>query len=210
MFRRRGVRFADMCLVSAFRRAIQIVHQQVESMRGSSMSHRRKQLAGGIVFSIVSVFASYVFLAASAHAATPPPADYTVNTIADGPDANPGDSVCDANTESEGDQCTLRAAIQETNADPGSQQIAVPGGDGPFTLTTAAATASQEGTADFSDQNSDLDITDNLTLTCFNDSEGAFGPCNVDGAQQGRVFDIHAAIAVTFDTTTTESGPDAS
>lgn len=41
-----------------------------------------------------------------------------VNNIGDQPDAAIGDGRCDTDTNTNGDQCTLRAAIQETNATP--------------------------------------------------------------------------------------------
>ncbi len=48
---------------------------------------------------------------------------YTVNTTQDSPDANPGDNICDADGSAAGEQCTLRAAIQEANAAPGRGNI---------------------------------------------------------------------------------------
>jgi CSLREA domain-containing protein len=41
---------------------------------------------------------------------------YTVNSTADQPDANAGDNSCDVDTSTPGDQCTLRAAILDANA----------------------------------------------------------------------------------------------
>ncbi|MCB0068899.1 MAG: CSLREA domain-containing protein, partial [Caldilineaceae bacterium] len=51
---------------------------------------------------------------------------FFVDSTADSPDSNPGDGICDAG----GEVCTLRAAIQETNALPGLDLIhfALPGG----------------------------------------------------------------------------------
>jgi CSLREA domain-containing protein len=40
---------------------------------------------------------------------------FTVNRTADTPDANPSNTVCDVNPTASGNQCTLRAAIQEAN-----------------------------------------------------------------------------------------------
>ena len=42
------------------------------------------------------------------------PATFIVNSILDTPDTNPGDGICEATTG--GIQCTLRAAIEEANA----------------------------------------------------------------------------------------------
>lgn len=41
---------------------------------------------------------------------------YTVNSTGDEPDANAGDNLCDVDTSTPGQQCTLRAAIQDANA----------------------------------------------------------------------------------------------
>jgi hypothetical protein len=48
---------------------------------------------------------------------------YTVNHTDDAPDVGPGDNLCDTNPNVSGEQCTLRAAIQESNASAGTQHI---------------------------------------------------------------------------------------
>ncbi|MCA9973398.1 MAG: right-handed parallel beta-helix repeat-containing protein [Anaerolineales bacterium] len=62
-------------------------------------------------------------------------ASLVVNSTADGGDAVPGDGACDAG----GGVCTLRAAIEEANALPGTDAItfAIPGA-GPHTIRPAA------------------------------------------------------------------------
>ena len=50
---------------------------------------------------------------------------FDVSDPGDDPDATPGDGLCSTT----GDQCTLRAAIQESNALPGPQLIHVPEGE---------------------------------------------------------------------------------
>ncbi|MEP6819542.1 MAG: choice-of-anchor Q domain-containing protein [bacterium] len=52
-----------------------------------------------------------------------PSAPFTVNTTGDANDVNPGDAVCDSDTATTGSQCTLRAALSETNAVQGVQSI---------------------------------------------------------------------------------------
>ena len=47
-----------------------------------------------------------------------------MDNAVDAVDANPGDGVC----STAGDQCTLRAAIQETNALAGADSITLPAG----------------------------------------------------------------------------------
>ena len=62
-----------------------------------------------------------------------PDPTFTVNTTSDTVDKNPGDGVCaDINN-----QCSLRAAIMEANAFPGTDTIMVP--NGTYTLTIARA-----------------------------------------------------------------------
>lgn len=65
-----------------------------------------------------------------------PPADLYVDALGDAfldrPDIDPGDGLC----ESEDGVCTLRAAIEEANALPGAQTVAV--GTGVYTLTEAS------------------------------------------------------------------------
>ncbi len=56
---------------------------------------------------------------------------FTVDTIIDAPDANPGDGIC----ADKAGQCTLRAAIQEANAQPGGSAIGVMVPTGIYTLT---------------------------------------------------------------------------
>jgi hypothetical protein len=60
------------------------------------------------------------------HAA--PAATFTVNHANDVPDVNPGDGRCDGQP-SGGDQCSLRAAVDEPNALAGNDTIILPAGD---------------------------------------------------------------------------------
>jgi CSLREA domain-containing protein len=48
---------------------------------------------------------------------------FTVNTTADADDVNPSDTACDSDAATAGPQCTLRAAISETNALGGTHAI---------------------------------------------------------------------------------------
>ncbi len=76
---------------------------------------------------------------------------FTVNSTSDTVDANIGDGVC---ADSQGN-CTLRAAIQETNALSGINTINVPAG----TYTLAISGLDEDGAV-----TGDLDITDDLTI----------------------------------------------
>jgi CSLREA domain-containing protein len=56
-------------------------------------------------------------------ALTQPQATYQVNLTSDESDANLGDGVCDIDIGTAGDQCTLRAAIQQANSNAGADVI---------------------------------------------------------------------------------------
>ena len=51
-------------------------------------------------------------------------ASFTVDQVFDGVDANPGDGAC----ATVGGNCTLRAAVMETNALAGADTISIPAG----------------------------------------------------------------------------------
>jgi CSLREA domain-containing protein len=80
---------------------------------------------------------------AAAGAAEPRAAtlSFTVNTAADAPDATPGDGRC---LDSAG-QCTLRAAVQESNAQPAgtNTDVILPAGTYALTLGVLAVAANQ-------------------------------------------------------------------
>jgi CSLREA domain-containing protein len=50
-------------------------------------------------------------------------ANFVVNRTGDAPDANINNAACDSNVSQRGNQCTLRAAIQEANDTAGADQI---------------------------------------------------------------------------------------
>src|SRR5947207_2144871 len=68
---------------------------------------------------------------------------FAVNSTSDAVDANPGNGVCE--TTAGNGVCTLRAAIQEANATPGSNDIIVPAGTYALTKTGAAEDAAAAG-----------------------------------------------------------------
>jgi CSLREA domain-containing protein len=51
------------------------------------------------------------------------PLHLNVNSLADTPDSNAGDGSCDSDVATAGEQCTLRAALQEANASAGADTI---------------------------------------------------------------------------------------
>jgi hypothetical protein len=67
----------------------------------------------------------------------------TVNSGLDAPDAHPGDGVCDDGTG----HCTLRAAVDEANANPASDTITIAPGVNPM-LTRAGAGENANATGD--------------------------------------------------------------
>jgi CSLREA domain-containing protein len=78
-------------------------------------------------------------------------ATFTVNRTTDEPDANPGDGACRTTR----DKCTLRAAIQESNALPGQDQVHLPQGHYQLTIPGGNEDAAMSA---------DLDVTDDLVL----------------------------------------------
>ena len=79
---------------------------------------KMKALAAGLL--AAAMMAAGMLASAPAHAAT----TFTVNDIRDSPDASTAtSSTCDIDVFSVGDQCTLRAAIQQANATSGADTI---------------------------------------------------------------------------------------
>ncbi|MCB0127197.1 MAG: hypothetical protein KDE58_33275, partial [Caldilineaceae bacterium] len=94
-----------------------------------------------------------------------PVADFLVDSFEEGTDANPGDGFC---ATSEG-LCTICAAVQEANALPGKQVLALTRSlymlnfEAPTILAAAAGNGTM-ATADDGAVSGDLDITDNLEI----------------------------------------------
>lgn len=77
-------------------------------------------------------------------------AHFVVDSVVDAVDANPGDGIC----ATAAGECTLRAAVQESNASPGTITIFVPSGTYIRTI----------GGAGGDDSVGDLNITDDLII----------------------------------------------
>lgn len=103
---------------------------------------------------------------------------FTVNTTADAVDANPGDGICDAGVG----ECTLRAAVMETNALPIAGTITLP--PGIYVLT-------KPGTGEDQALTGDLDITSDLTITGSGPTEST-----IDGGGIDRVFQVHPGVSL--------------
>lgn len=115
-------------------------------------------------------------------------ATFTVNSTTDAVDANPGDGTC---ADGSGD-CTLRAAIQETNALAGADTINVPAGTYLIAITGTGEDAGAKG---------DLDILQDLVLV------GAGAKLTVvDGGGLDRVFEMRNNAVVAMSGLTIQNG----
>jgi len=72
---------------------------------------------------------------------------FTVNNTSDADDANPGDGICDSDTVTTGSQCSLRAALGESNAIGGDYTInfSIPTSDPGFDPSTNRHTINLTG-----------------------------------------------------------------
>jgi hypothetical protein len=101
-------------------------------------------------------------------------ATFLVNDAADLTDSLPGNGVCE--TSSGNQVCTLRAAIQETNALPGRDTILLPAGTYVLALSGSPEDAAASG---------DLDVTGDLDIIGAGEASAM-----VDGAALDRVLHI--------------------
>jgi len=100
-------------------------------------------------------------------------AGFIVNSTFDQTDGSPGDGTCE--TAADNGMCTLRAAIDETNALPGADTIVMPAGV--YTITIPGDM--------FEDPGGDFEIRSDLTIS----GAGASATI-VDGGGLDRVFEI--------------------
>lgn len=79
------------------------------------------QMMRNLVFAVAAILLAISFLAPprTASASTL----FTVNSNGDSADASTADNLCDTDLNSAGDQCTLRAAIEQSNATSGPDTI---------------------------------------------------------------------------------------
>ena len=110
---------------------------------------------------------------------------FSVNVESDGLDFNPGDGACDSDTETAGDQCTLRAAVMESNAVLGTDTITLPAGVFSLSLKNSGFDA-EDATA------GDLDVTDDLVV------QGSGQPNTVISGKKAkdRIFDAFADLEI--------------
>ena len=119
-----------------------------------------------------------------------PSAIFNVNSTVDAVDVYPGDGVCE--TAVENGVCTLRAAVQETNALPGEDTIQL--GNATYLLTIAGKDEDAAATGD-------LDITDALTIIGNGSSLSI-----IDGNQLDRVLEVYFDASLTLIGTTITNG----
>jgi hypothetical protein len=108
--------------------------------------------------------------------------------LGDAVDAVPGDGVCDADTTTPLDQCTLRAAVQEANALPGADTIK---------LRAARYSLSLAGPNEDAAAAGDLDITSDITI----DGQ-SYQTSLIDGRRlEDRIFDVRPGASLRIDQT---------
>lgn len=125
---------------------------------------------------------------------------FVVNSAADLVDAAPGNGFCAASTG----ECTLRAAVQEANAQPGGDTILIPA----LTITLQIAGADEDAAA-----RGDLDVTDTngvLAITGSGAANTLIQACdpvsNPSCAGIDRIFDIQDAAALAVEGMTLRRG----
>lgn len=131
------------------------------------------------ILSILSL-ATFVWFAPTTVRAASQGVTFTVNTIADEPDAKPGDGKCKSAPSK---QCTLRAAVMETNALGGTDTIVLPSSALPYLLTYTGAYNDNARTGD-------LDILDDLVI-----QGGGAASTVIHGYNSDRIFHILAGKA---------------
>ncbi len=120
-------------------------------------------------------------------------ATFLVNSVTDAVDALPGDGVCATTTGN----CTLRAAIQESNALPGQDNITLPSGRYDLSIDGPGEEAAARG---------DLDISDDVTLTGQSAASTIIVGIPTTPSGGDRVFDIAEGANVVIERLTITGG----
>lgn len=118
------------------------------------MNHKKVVLILPLALALVLLAGWLQLVKLNAAAPVSPSATFNVNSTVDATDVNPGDGMCE--TAPSNGICTLRAAIQESNALAGADSIVMPAGVFTLTITGREEDAAATG---------DLDVTDDTTLT---------------------------------------------
>lgn len=122
-------------------------------------------------------------------------AAFSVDSLLDVADKDPGDGLCEGfHPITEASICTLRAAVQEANALAGADTIALPMGVTALTLAGASEDAAATG---------DLDIVAGSVVMI---TGMGVGVSVVDGAMLDRVFQVLAGGTLTLSGLTVQNG----
>ncbi|MFN8633963.1 MAG: Calx-beta domain-containing protein [Chloroflexota bacterium] len=139
------------------------------------LCHRLLPLCAALLLALAGLF----LFAAPALAAT-----YVVNSTADTADPNLGDGFCDVDLVTDGDQCTLRAAIQNVNQDGGGAinfDFSGLGSPAPYVIHVTGSDLLFVTASVTIDGLSEPMVTDNLCpLPAFPDPPGALS-VQIDG-----------------------------
>ena len=114
--------------------------------------------------------------------------NFVVNTQNDSPDANLADGICDDGTGN----CSLRAAVMESNSLGGTHEISLP--DGQYILTIAGSGEDQSATGD-------LDINSDITLV----GSSVIGTV-INGDSLDRIFHVLPGNVVEISFVTIQEG----
>lgn len=116
--------------------------------------------------------------------------DFTVNLTTDQYDANIADNVCDIDLATEGEQCSLRAAVEQANALASNDRVYLyPPNNSTITLSHII--------------NDDINITNNGTLVIYGPGAGLL----IDGGiGEQRIFCINSATVTINGVTLTGGG----
>lgn len=110
---------------------------------------------------------------------------FVVNSTLDAVDADLLDNACDSDLEEAGDQCTLRAAVQQANSLDGADTIELPAGSYVLKIPVTNRTQGAGGGGPDTGSAGDLDIMSDLTI------QGAGAADTIiDSALLDRVIDI--------------------
>jgi hypothetical protein len=129
------------------------------------------------------VLAALLLLGYARNASASPGVTFTVNTRLDGVNISIGEGLCDIDATAPGQQCSLRAAIQEANATVAADTIILPAGLYPLDVLGAGEDAAATG---------DLDITEPLTLQGAGAGSTFINGNRALASGYDRVFDIYA------------------
>ena len=155
-------------------------------------TERARTLAFGLAVMAALLF-GLLLVAKPAHAAT-----FTVNSTGDGADADTTDNICDSDTGTPGEQCTLRAAIQQANATSGADEIhfSIPG-SGVHTITPTSSNLpaiTEQVTIDGYTQDSDTsDTSDDAKPNTLAVGNNAVLKIELDGTNASDGLRIQAA-----------------